>query len=147
VQHFYNQASEQVEASPVLEQQFRYDGPKPQSKEAAIVMLADSVEAASWSLAKPSIPALEALVHKVVSEKLKDDQLDESELTFRDIGTIEQTFVRTLSGALHARIEYQDALSAENGKLTDNGDIDQRLTVAPGRPEEAGADGREGASS
>lgn len=137
VQYFYNQASEQVEPSPVLEQQFRYDGPKPQSREAAIVMLADSVEAGSRSLAKPTPPTLEVLVHKIVSEKLQDGQLDESELTFRDIGIIEDTFARTLCGTLHARIEYPEGVSAEDGKLADDGDIDQELAAASGGPQEA----------
>jgi putative nucleotidyltransferase with HDIG domain len=137
VQYFFNQASEQIEPSPLLEQQFRYDGPKPQSKEAAIIMLADSVEAASRSLAKPTLPLLESLVERIISEKLKDGQLDESELTFRDIGIIKDAFIRTLAGALHARIEYQDSVSAENDKVTVNGNSDQELTVTPGGPETA----------
>jgi len=134
VQYFYNQASEQIEPSPVLEQQFRYDGPKPQSKEAAVVMLADSVEAASRSLAKPTVPALESVVHKVIQDKLQDGQLDESELTFHDVGVIEETFVRSLTGTLHARIEYQEALSAGNGKIGGNGDHRQELPADAGQP-------------
>lgn len=147
VAYFYNQASEQLEPSPVLEQQFRYNGPKPQSKEATIVMLADSVEAASRCLTKPSIPALESMVHRVISEKQQDGQLDEAELTFRDLGIIERTFVDALSSAMHARIEYQDSLSAENGNITTNGDTDQQPAAAAGGQGPAGEDGGEGAAS
>lgn len=147
VAYFYNQASEQLEPSPVLEQQFRYDGPKPQSKEAAIVMLADSVEAASRCLTKPSIPALESMVHRVILEKMQDGQLNESELTFRDIGIVERTFVDALSSAMHARIEYQDSLSAENGNSNGNGDTDQQLTVTASGQSQTGEDRREGSES
>lgn len=146
VQYFYNQASEQWEPSPVLEQQFRYDGPRPQSKEAAIVMLADSVEAASRSLAKPTPQALESLVHKIIADKLQDGQMAEAELTFRDVGIIEQTFIRTLTGTLHARIEYQDAITAEDGKTKDDGDTDSQPADAAGEPGTAGEDGREAAA-
>lgn len=137
VQYFFNQATEQIEPSPLLEQQFRYEGPKPQSKEAAIIMLADSVEAASRSLAKPTIPLLESLVEKIIADKLGDGQLDESELTFRDIGIVRDAFIHTLAGTLHARIEYQNSVSSENGKVTANGNSDQELAGASGKTEEA----------
>jgi putative nucleotidyltransferase with HDIG domain len=137
VQYFYNQVSEQVEPTPLLEQQFRYDGPKPQSKESAIVMLADSVEAASRSLAKPTPVTLETLVRKVVMEKLQDGQLDDSELTFHDVGIIKETFARTLSGTLHARIEYQDVVAAENGKILNNGDSNQEPAAVACESDEA----------
>jgi putative nucleotidyltransferase with HDIG domain len=138
VQYFYNQMTGQVEPSPVLEQQFRYDGPKPQSKEAAIIMLADSVEAASRSLAKPTTAALETLVDKIISAKLQDGQMDQSELTFRDIGIIKETFIRTLKGTLHARIDYQESMQGENGKASNgNGDTDKELTDNSGEPGQA----------
>jgi len=136
VQYFFNQASEQIEPSPLLEQQFRYEGPKPQSKEAAIVMLADSIEAASRSLGKPTIPLLESLVERIITEKLRDGQLDESELTFKDIGIIKDAFIRTLVGTLHARIEYQESVAAENNKAETNGNSDQELATTPSEPEE-----------
>lgn len=129
VQYFYSQVSEQLEPSSLLEQQFRYDGPKPRSKEAAVVMLADSVEAASRALTKPTIIQLETLVHKIIQDKLQDSQLDQSELTFRDIGIIKEAFARTLKGTLHARIEYPDG-PAENGKVSEDGDSDQELAAS-----------------
>lgn len=142
VYYFYAQASEKGETSAVLEQQFRYEGPKPKSREAAIVMLADSVEAASRGMAKPSIPALEAMVRSIITDKMQDGQLDESDLTFRDIGIIEKTFVNTLTAALHARIEYNESLSAENGKSEDkNGGSDKERAEASGERTKTGADG------
>jgi cyclic-di-AMP phosphodiesterase PgpH len=144
VQYFYNQATGQVEPSAVFEQQFRYDGPQPQSKEAAIVMLADSVEAASRSLAKPSLSGLETLVRRVISDKMDDGQLNNCQLTFHDIGVIEQTFIRTLLGVLHSRIEYQEA--SESGKNGSNGSADQQQAETSSGPEPPQADGREAAA-
>jgi putative nucleotidyltransferase with HDIG domain len=142
VYYFYAQASESGEPSAMLEQQFRYEGPKPKSREAAIVMLADSVEAASRGLAKPSIPTLEAMVRSIITDKLQDGQLDESELTFRDIGIIEKTFINTLTAALHARIEYNESLSADNGKSEDkDGGSDKERAEASGERTKAGMDG------
>ena len=128
VQYFYNQAASECDSpSPVLEQQFRYSGPKPQTKEAGIVMLADAVEAASRCLVKPTPAKIEALVNKVISEKLSDGQLDDCELTFADISKIANAFVRALLGTLHARIEYPEAAFPEAKKLTVNGNIDTKL--------------------
>lgn len=147
VQYFYCQASEQVGSTPVLEQQFRYEGPKPQSKEAAIIMLADSVEAASRSLTKSTPPALEALVDKIVTEKMQDGQLDESELTFHEIGIIKASFVHSLTSTLHARIEYPDGVTVENGKTSSNGNTDQKFTADDGGPEEVDEDREEAAAN
>ncbi|MDO8683091.1 MAG: HDIG domain-containing protein [Armatimonadota bacterium] len=140
VTYFYNQVAESEECSAALERQFRYSGPKPQTKEAAIVMLADVVEAASRSLAKPTPPRLESLVQKVIDEKLRDGQLDQSDLTFRDISRIADAFVRTLSSTLHARIEYPDVLTVDGKKLTDNGDSDTERTGSAGKSEPPPAD-------
>lgn len=90
----------------VEESQFRYSGPRPTSKESAIIMLADSVEAAARSLERPTPPAIEGLVSGIVESKLKDEQLDNSPLTLRELATVKQSFVATLSTILHARIAY-----------------------------------------
>ena len=89
-----------------LEAQFRYPGPKPQTKEAAILMLADTVEAASRVLERPTPTRISDFVDRMIDEKRTDGQLDECDLTQRDLKSIHDTFVRTLSGTLHARIEY-----------------------------------------
>jgi putative nucleotidyltransferase with HDIG domain len=102
---FYHRATGGA-GDPSLEPQFRYAGPKPQTREAAILMLADGVEAASRSLEKPTPQRIAEFVQRMVDDKLADGQLDECDLTLRDLRTIQDVFTRTLSGTLHARIAY-----------------------------------------
>ncbi len=96
------------EAAPGLETQFRYAGPKPQSRETAILMLADSVEAASKTLDKPTLGRIEDLVTKIMDAQLADGQLDECDLTQRDLRGLHGAFTRLLSGMLHSRIDYPE---------------------------------------
>jgi hypothetical protein len=103
--YFYHRATRGV-PDPVLESQFRYPGPKPRRKEAAILMLADTVEAASRTLVKPTPQRIADFVAQLIEEKRADGQLDDSELTLRDLTRIQEVFTRTLTGTLHARIEY-----------------------------------------
>ena len=105
MKYFYHRATGGV-PNPTLEPQFRYPGPKPQTKEAAILMLADSVEAASRTLDKPTPARIAEFVARMVDEKMADGQLDDCDLTMRDLRKIQDVFARTLSGTLHARIEY-----------------------------------------
>ncbi len=91
---------------PAMESQFRYPGPKPRSKEAAILLLADSVEAASRSLEKPTPARIETFVADIIEDKRADAQLDDCDLTLWELKMVRETFARTLSGALHARISY-----------------------------------------
>lgn len=105
---FYHRAQEAAKDQKVAEDDFRYPGPKPQTKEAAIVMLADTVEAAVRSLAKPTPNRIEGMVHKLIKERLHTGQLDECDLTFRDLDIIAQAFVQVLTGIFHHRIEYPD---------------------------------------
>ncbi|HON87839.1 MAG TPA: HDIG domain-containing protein [Spirochaetia bacterium] len=95
--------------------QFRYSGPLPQSKEAAVVMLADSVEAASRVIKKPNIQKLEQMIDEVVKGKIEEDQFSACNLTFKDIELIENAFVRVLAGHFHSRIEYPK-IQLENSK-------------------------------
>ena len=113
IRYFYHQqcAGDDCEAAPVLEQQFRYAGPKPQSRETAILMLADSIEAASRTLDKPTLGRIEDLVTKIIDAQLADGQLDECDLTQRDLRGLREAFVRLLSGMLHSRIDYPDSRS------------------------------------
>ena len=87
---------------------FRYEGPRPRSKEAAVVMLADTIEAATRTLANPSPEKMEALIRKLVREKLDDGQLSDSALTFGDLDKICATFCTVLTGVFHERIEYPE---------------------------------------
>ena len=105
VKYFYSRAQEN-DREKVSEKDFQYQGPKPQTKEAAVLMLADSVEAAVRSLREPSPGRIEGVVRKIIKERLASGLLDESELTFRDLDKIGTSFVRTLSGIYHQRVEY-----------------------------------------
>jgi putative nucleotidyltransferase with HDIG domain len=114
VYFFYKKAlDEQVEEKtitspeePVKQTDFRYPGPKPQTKECAVAMLADSVEAASRALINPTAESINDLVNKVVNDKFIDNQMDECELTFNDLRKIQRAFVRNLMAIYHTRIEY-----------------------------------------
>ena len=107
VYFFYKRAIELGnEGEPVDQSDFRYPGPKPQSKEAAIIMLADSVEAASRSLDRVSSSKLSSLVRDIITSKFSDGQLDECDLTLKDLHKIEDTFVHILMGSLHQRVKY-----------------------------------------
>lgn len=111
VKFFYHKA---VEAGQeVDEEDFRYPGPKPQTKETAIVMLADSVEAAVRSLSKPTPGRIEGLVRKIIKTRLTDGQLDESNLTLKDLDKIAQAFVQVLGGIFHTRVEYPESALRE----------------------------------
>jgi len=113
VKFFYHRAQEH-NGDSVEEKDFRYLGPKPQTKETAIVSLADAVEAAVRSLSKPTPGKIEGLVRKIIRERLEDGQLDESDLTFQDLNKIADAFSKVLIGIFHGRIEYPEKLTRED---------------------------------
>lgn len=106
VAYFYHKALNSENGDTVKAESFRYAGPKPQTKEAAIVMLADSVEAATRAMPDPSKGKIEGLVRQIIKDKLNDGQLDECGLTLKDLNTIANAFVTVLLGIFHERIEY-----------------------------------------
>jgi putative nucleotidyltransferase with HDIG domain len=93
-------------AASVDERRFRHSGPKPQSREAALIMLADGVEASVRSLSSRDEPAIRAMVTRIIDERLADGQFDECELTLRDVEKIKEAFVQQLLGMYHQRIAY-----------------------------------------
>ena len=93
-------------ADAIDERKFRHTGPKPQSKEAALIMLADGVEASVRSLSSRDEPAIRAMVARIIDERLSDGQFDECDLTLRDIERIREAFVGQLLGMYHQRIAY-----------------------------------------
>ncbi|WP_245523143.1 HD family phosphohydrolase [Thermosediminibacter oceani] len=107
---FYKKALDSDAEKKPEENSFRYDGPKPQTKEVAIVMLADSAEAAVRSMTKPTPGKIEGLVRQIIKEKLADGQLDESNLTLKDLDKIASAFSKVLTGIFHTRIEYPEKL-------------------------------------
>ncbi|MCX7781091.1 MAG: HDIG domain-containing protein [Negativicutes bacterium] len=121
VSYFYKRATENEHSECIIEADFRYEGPRPQSKEAALVMLADACEAAVRSLSKPNLNRIEATVRKVIRERLHDGQLDDCNLTLKDLDTIGSVFIRVLSGMFHTRVEYPDAIKDLERRKTKNG--------------------------
>lgn len=111
ISFFYNKAQETQDESlhEVKEEDFRYPGPKPQFREAALCMLADSIEAASRSLDEPTSARLQNIVKNIIQRKFLDGQLDECNLTLRDLSIIEASFCRVLLGIYHSRIDYPKA--------------------------------------
>jgi putative nucleotidyltransferase with HDIG domain len=114
VRYFYAMALEDGNEN-IEESTFRYEGPKPSTKESAIVMLADSVEAAVRSLSSPAISDLEKMVYKIVDEKVADGQLNECELTLKELESIKASFVKVLIGIFHSRIEYPEINNETEG--------------------------------
>jgi hypothetical protein len=107
VYYFYRRALEDKEEDQeVTEEGFRYPGPKPNTKETAIVLLADSVEAATRALKDPTPAKIEEVVHKIINNKFIDGQLDECDLTLKDIEKISSVFTKMLSGIYHSRVNY-----------------------------------------
>jgi putative nucleotidyltransferase with HDIG domain len=108
VTYFYHKArtAQDPELGEVQEEAFRYPGPKPQTKEAAILMLADAVEAAARTLTERTPGRFQALVATIVNAIFTDGQLSECELTFRELRLIDESFVRALSGIYHHRVDY-----------------------------------------
>jgi len=106
--YFFKRALERVMDEKVGEQSFRYPGPKPQTREAACVLLADSVEAASRALDDPTPSRIKGLVRKVINNKFIDGQLDECDLTLSDLEKIAEVFTHILTGIFHTRVEYPD---------------------------------------
>lgn len=124
VRYFYKRATEnlQGEREILIEEDFRYEGPKPQTKEAALVMLADSVEAAVKALSKPTPAKIEGLIQKIIRERLDDGQFDECNLTLKDLNSIKNSFIKILGGMFHSRIEYpENVLQEMEGKKNDAG--------------------------
>ncbi|KYD32944.1 MULTISPECIES: HD family phosphohydrolase [Bacillaceae] len=106
LKYFYHKALEQT--GYVLEEEFRYPGPKPQTKEAAIISIADSVEAAVRSLSNPSQEEIGKIVRSIIAERLQDNQLNECDITLKELEMVARSLCETLNGVFHSRIEYPE---------------------------------------
>ena len=108
ISYFYNKALDEAndDIDHVSEDDFRYPGPKPQFREAALVMLADSIEAAARSLDEPTPARLQNIVKNIIQSKFLDGQLNECNLTLADLSVIEKAFKHILLGIYHQRIDY-----------------------------------------
>jgi hypothetical protein len=118
---FYSKAKEMEDPSvqTVDKRDFRYPGPKPQSREAALIMLADAVEAASKVLTEPTPARIRGLIQKIINDIFIDGQLDESNLTLRELHQIARSFTRTVTGILHHRIDYPQIQSVGEDRRKD----------------------------
>jgi len=106
---FYHQALEAAEShEKINKSDFQYPGPRPHSKETAVVMLADSIEAAARSLQNPSYEKLDGLVQKIIFNKLNEGELESSDLSMTELRMIQETFLSLLKGIFHSRIEYPE---------------------------------------
>lgn len=108
INYFYAEAMKNDKRNTINKEDFSYSEPVPTSREAAVVMLADTVEAAVRTLKKPTVPKISKYVWDLFLYKIKEQQLNNSELTLKDLETIKNTFVHILAGYFHARIEYPE---------------------------------------
>jgi putative nucleotidyltransferase with HDIG domain len=116
VEYFYRQAAKQSsgnpDSSPVDESSFRYPGPKPQTKETAVLMLADACESASRALVDPTPARLESLVHDIALKRLLDGQFEQCGLSLQELHTIEDSVVKSLTAVYHGRVKYPTQATA-----------------------------------
>ncbi len=116
VEYFYRRANEQSAENPdsgdVDEGSYRYPGPKPQTREAAVLMLADSVESASRTLTEPAPARIESMVDDIAMKKLLDGQFDECGLTLQELRTVQDSLTKSLSAMFHGRVKYPDQATA-----------------------------------
>ena len=115
VYYFYCKQVEQMggDVDAVKEDQFRYPGPKPRSKESAIIMIADTIEAASRSLEEVTEESLTEMVDRLVSDKTDEGQFDDCQLTFEELGQVKRAIVKTLAVTRHLRVKYPDRKNKE----------------------------------
>jgi len=130
ISYFYQKAKEKenIEMESTNENDFRYPGPKPQTKEAGIVMLADSVEAASRALTDPTPSRIKSLVQRVTNSIFLDGQMEECELTLKDLQKIQESFNRILTAIFHQRIDYPVSMSLESPLKRNDEDLDSKPT-------------------
>ncbi|MEI8380016.1 MAG: HDIG domain-containing metalloprotein [Planctomycetota bacterium] len=117
VEYFFHAATKQAESKPdhrfeVQESTYRYPGPRPQSREAAVLMVADAVEGASRTLAEPTPKRIETLVHEIAMKRLLDGQFDECSLTLSELAIVEDSLTKSLIGIHHGRIKYPEQKTA-----------------------------------
>jgi len=118
VEYFYHQAkkhADETDAGAPDEIDYRYPGPKPRTKEAAILMLSDAVESATRAMKEPAPARIEALVREIARKRLEDGQFDSCDLTLRELHTIEASIIKSMTSIYHARIAYPGAKPADSG--------------------------------
>jgi hypothetical protein len=130
ISYFYEKSKAAKGEDAVNIDDFRYPGPRPQTREAGLVMLADVVEAASRTLDNPTPSRIQGLVQNLINKVFSDGQLDYCELTLKDLHLIAKSFNKILNGIHHHRIEYQDSANITSGKVK-NGSADRQPSKPP----------------
>jgi putative nucleotidyltransferase with HDIG domain len=128
VEYFYNEAVKKADEkqSPPSESEFRYAGPKPRTKEAAIVMLADTVESAARSLPEVTPTKVEAVVHNMAMKRLQDGQFDECDMSLRELSQIETSVSQTLAAHYHGRVAYPKPPDVPDEKSSQDEQTEQK---------------------
>jgi hypothetical protein len=142
ISFFYEKAKKQQGEAAVNINNFRYPGPKPQTREAAIVMLADVVEAASRTLDNPTPARIQGLVQKLFNKIFADDQLSDCELTLKDLNQIAKSFNKMLNGIYHHRIKYPE----KNASITEKGKHDHSAKGQPKQDQNIAGKGEQNSS-
>ncbi|MDY0131517.1 MAG: HDIG domain-containing protein [Desulforegulaceae bacterium] len=140
IRYFYEKAKQKTTEKEPLKNHYKYPGPKPQSRVAAIVMLADITEAATRSLDNPSVSRIQGVVHKLINSTFSDNQLDECNLTLKDLHKIAKIFNKILSGIHHHRIKYIEE-EKEESKKDGNPPPKQEKPVQDNKPKPSEEDG------
>jgi cyclic-di-AMP phosphodiesterase PgpH len=143
IHYFYEKAKQLKGDSAVKIDDYRYPGPKPQTKEVGLVMLADVVEAASRTLENPTPARIQGLVQILINKAFSDGQLDSCELTLKDLHSIAKSFNKILNGIHHHRIEYAES-GAREGAKAKNGSPDRQPTGKPSHRDQGRAKDRPG---
>ncbi|MDQ0254358.1 putative nucleotidyltransferase with HDIG domain [Evansella vedderi] len=125
LKYFYHKANQESDKS-IPEEEFRYPGPKAQTKEAAIVGIADCVEAAVRSMNKPTPAKIETLVKKIINDRLEDGQFDECDITLKELSIVAKSICETLQGTFHTRIEYPEEVAEKAKEKDNNKEIERR---------------------
>ncbi len=133
--YFYQKAKDALDCKnqELVEADFRYPGPKPQSKEAAIMMMADSVEAASRTLNNPTAAQIQGMINRLIDAIVADNQFDECDITLRDVRLVKESFFKILTGIYHRRIDYPGY------DFKDTGDQAEKPQVQNSSPKQATA--------
>jgi putative nucleotidyltransferase with HDIG domain len=154
IQYFHNKAKESAEEAGLPqpdESDYRYPGPKPQTREAALVFLADSVEAAAKSIPEPTHDRLKGMVHRIINMKFLDGQFEECDLTLKDLHEIAAAFTRILTGIYHHRPQYPHQREEEKARSAGRGKKESRARLpangrsrsSEGRSEDAPPEGEQ----
>lgn len=132
ITYFFHRALQEngVSVDEVAEENYRYSGPKPQTKETAIILLADSLEAATRTLTNPTPSRIKNLVKEIIQKNLENGQLEECDLTLKDLDKIGDSFSRILTCMFHSRVEYpdEDLIRKLKEEKKNNGNFNKKST-------------------